>query len=139
MSRRLWVERGEDGIWEAHSDDGASLKFGRSEGMFTPVELLQIALAGCTALSSQYAVEHAVGEGAGARVVVNGTYDAEEGTYLRFQEDVTVDATSTKPALNEENAAALKERMERHISKGCTIKHTLEKGAAVSVNVTIRH
>lgn len=139
MSRRLWVERSEDGTWEAHSDDGASLKFGRGEGMFTPVELLQIALAGCTALSSQYAVEHAVCEGAGARVVVNGTYDAEEGTYLRFQEDVTVDATSTKPALNEENAAALKERMERHISKGCTVKHTLEKGAAVSVNVTIRH
>lgn len=139
MSRRLWVERSEDGTWEAHSDDGASLKFGRGEGMFTPVELLQIALAGCTALSSQYAVEHAVDEGAGARVVVNGTYDAEEGTYLRFQEDVTVDATSTKPALNEENAAALKERMERHISKGCTVKHTLEKGAAVSVNVTIRH
>ena len=85
MSRRLWVERNEDGTWEAHSDDGVSLKFGHGEGMFNPVELMQIALAGCTALSSQYAAEHAIGEGAGARVVVNGTYDAEEGAYLRFQ------------------------------------------------------
>ncbi|RFD79949.1 peroxiredoxin [Gardnerella vaginalis] len=139
MSRRLWVERGEDGTWEAHSDDGASLKFGHGEGMFNPVELMQIALAGCTALSSQYAVEHAIGEGEGARVVVDGTYDAEEGTYLRFQEDVTVDATSVKPALSEEDANALKDRMERHIARGCTVKHTLEKGAAVRVNVTIRH
>lgn len=138
MSRRLWVERAEDGTWQAHSNDGASLKFGRGEGMFTPVELMQIALAGCTALSSQYAVEQAIGEGAGARVLVSGTYDAEEGTYLRFLEDVTVDATAAT-ALSQVDADALKERMERHISRGCTVKHTLETGAAVSVNVTVSH
>ncbi len=139
MTRRIWVERLEDGSWQAQSDDGATLKFGKGEGQFSPVELMQIALAGCTALSSQYAVEHALGEGRGARVLVNGTYDPEEGTYLRFQEDVTVDATSTKPALNDENAKELKERMERHINKGCTVKHTLERGAQVRVTVNVRH
>lgn len=139
MTRRIWVERLEDGSWQAQSDDGATLKFGKGEGQFSPVELMQIALAGCTALSSQYAVEHALGEGKGARVLVNGTYDPEEGTYLRFQEYVTVDATSAKPALNDENAKELKERMERHINKGCTVKHTLERGAQVRVTVNIRH
>lgn len=139
MTRRIWVERLEDGSWQAQSDDGATLKFGKGEGQFSPVELMQIALAGCTALSSQYAVEHALGEGKGARVLVNGTYDPEEGTYLRFQEDVTVDATSAKPALNDENAKELKERMERHINKGCTVKHTLERGTQVRVTVNVRH
>lgn len=139
MTRRIWVERLEDGSWQAQSDDGATLKFGKGEGQFSPVELMQIALAGCTALSSQYAVEHALGEGKGARVLVNGTYDPEEGTYLRFQDDVTVDATSAKPALNDENAKELKERMERHINKGCTVKHTLERGAQVRVTVNVRH
>lgn len=139
MTRRIWVERLEDGSWQAQSDDGATLKFGKGEGQFSPVELMQIALAGCTALSSQYAVEHALGEGKGARVLVNGTYDPEEGTYLRFQEDVTVDATSAKPALNDENAKELKERMERHINKGCTVKHTLERGAQVRVTVNVKH
>lgn len=139
MTRRIWVERLEDGSWQAQSDDGTTLKFGKGEGQFSPVELMQIALAGCTALSSQYAVEHALGEGKGARVLVNGTYDPEEGTYLRFQEDVTVDATSAKPALNDENAKELKERMERHINKGCTVKHTLERGAQVRVTVNVRH
>ena len=133
MSRRIWVERLEDGSWIAKSEDGATLKFGKGEGQFSPVELMQ------TALSSQYAVEHAIGEGKGARVVVNGTYDPEEGTYLRFQEDLTVDATSAKPALTSEDAQALKERMEKHISKGCTVKHTLERGAQVRVTVNIRH
>ena len=139
MTRRIWVERLEDSSWIAKSEDGATLKFGKGEGQFSPVELMQIALAGCTALSSQYAVEHALGEGKGARVLVNGTYDPEEGTYLRFQEDVTVDATSAKPALNDENAKELKERMERHINKGCTVKHTLERGAQVRVTVNVRH
>ncbi|EIK80879.1 OsmC family protein [Gardnerella vaginalis 1400E] len=139
MTRRIWIERLEDGSWQAQSDDGATLKFGKGEGQFSPVELMQIALAGCTALSSQYAVEHALGEGKGARVLVNGTYDPEEGTYLRFQEDVTVDATNAKPALNDENAKELKERMERHINKGCTVKHTLERGAQVRVTVNVRH
>ena len=139
MARRIWVERLEDGSWIAKSEDGATLKFGKGEGQFSPVELMQIALAGCTALSSQYAVEHTIGEGKGARIVVNGTYDPEEGTYLRFQEDLTVDATSAKPALTSEDAQALKERMEKHISKGCTVKHTLERGAQVRVTVNIRH
>ena len=139
MTRRIWVERLEDGSWQAQSDDGATLKLGKGGGQFSPVELMQIALAGCTALSSQYAVEHALGEGKGARVLVNGTYDPEEGTYLRFQEDVTVDATNAKPALNDENAKELKERMERHINKGCTVKHTLERGAQVRVTVNVRH
>ena len=84
MSRRLWVERGEDGTWEAHSDDGASLKFGHGEGMFNPVELMQIALAGCTALSSQYAVEHAIGEGEGARVVVDARLRCRRRHLLAF-------------------------------------------------------
>lgn len=138
MSRRLCVERKDDGTWEASSDDGARLSFGKGEGMFTPVELMQIALAGCTALSSQYAIEHSLGESASARVVVSGRYDPEEGTYTQFNEDVTVDATSANPPLSDEATSELKARMERHISKGCTVKHTLESAAPVRVMVTIR-
>lgn len=39
----------------------------------------------------------------------------------------------------DENAKELKERMERHINKGCTVKHTLERGAQVRVTVNVRH
>lgn len=34
MTRRIWVERLEDGSWQAQSDDGATLKFGKGEGQF---------------------------------------------------------------------------------------------------------
>nr|MDK6328985.1 OsmC family peroxiredoxin [Alloscardovia omnicolens] len=79
MMARLWVERNKDGSWDAFSDDGAHIKFGRSsdKGLFSPGDLTKIALAGCAALSSQFAVESALGEGKGARIVVDGTYDPE--------------------------------------------------------------
>ena len=38
---------------------------------------MKVALAGCAALSSQFAIEHTLGEGKGAKIVVDGTYDPE--------------------------------------------------------------
>ena len=52
MGKRLWVERNKDGSWDAFSDDGAHIKFGKGRGVFTPGDLMKIALAGCAALSS---------------------------------------------------------------------------------------
>ena len=56
MGKRLWVERNKDGSWDAFSEDGAHIKFGKGRGQFTPGDLMKIALAGCAALSSQFAV-----------------------------------------------------------------------------------
>ena len=63
MGKRLWVERNKDGSWDAFSDDGAHIKFGKDRGQFTPGDLMKVALAGCAALSSQFAIEHTLGEG----------------------------------------------------------------------------
>ena len=49
MSKRIWVERNKDGSWDAFSDDGAHIKFGKGRGVFTPGDLMKIALAGCAA------------------------------------------------------------------------------------------
>ena len=77
MGKRLWVERNKDGSWDAFSDDGAHIKFGKDRGQFTPGDLMKVALDGCAALSSQFAIEHTLGEGKGAKIVVDGTYDPE--------------------------------------------------------------
>ena len=76
-AKRLWVERNKDGSWDAFSEDGAHIKFGKGRGQFTPGDLMKVALAGCAALSSQFAVEHTLGDGKGAKIVVDGTYDAD--------------------------------------------------------------
>lgn len=67
MGKRLWVERNKDGSWDAFGEDGAHIKFGKGRGQFTPGDLMKIALAGCAALSSQFAIEHTLGEGKGAK------------------------------------------------------------------------
>lgn len=136
MGKRLWVERNKDGSWDAFSDDGAHIKFGKGRGVFTPGDLMKIALAGCAALSSQFAIEHTLGDGKGARIVVDGTYDADSDAYINFNEQVVVDATDSK--LSEEDADKLKERVTRHIEKGCTVKHTYVQETPVRMDVTVR-
>ena len=136
MGKRLWVERNKDGSWDAFSDDGAHIKFGKGSGVFTPGDLMKIALAGCAALSSQFAIEHTLGDGKGARIVVDGTYDADSDAYINFNEQVVVDATDAK--LSEEDANKLKERVTRHIEKGCTVKHTYVQETPVRMDVTVR-
>ena len=136
MSKRIWVERNKDGSWDAFSDDGAHIKFGKGRGVFTPGDLMKIALAGCAALSSQFAIEHTLGDGKGARIVVDGTYDADSDAYINFNEQVVVDATDAK--LSEEDANKLKERVTRHIEKGCTVKHTYVQETPVRMDVTVR-
>ena len=136
MGKRLWVERNKDGSWDAFSDDGAHIKFGKGRGVFTPGDLMKIALAGCAALSSQFAIEHTLGNGKGARIVVDGTYDADSDAYINFNEQVVVDATDAK--LSEEDADKLKERVTRHIEKGCTVKHTYVQETPVRMDVTVR-
>ena len=136
MGKRLWVERNKDGSWDAFSDDGAHIKFGKGRGVFTPGDLMKIALAGCAALSSQFAIEHTLGDGKGATIVVDGTYDADSDAYINFNEQVVVDATDAK--LSEEDADKLKERVTRHIEKGCTVKHTYVQETPVRMDVTVR-
>lgn len=137
MGKRLWVERNKDGSWDAFSDDGAHIKFGKDRGQFTPGDLMKVALAGCAALSSQFAIEHTLGDGKGAKIVVDGTYDADSDAYINFNEQVVVDATDAK--LSEEDANKLKERVTRHIEKGCTVKHTYVQETPVRMDVTVRH
>ncbi|EFA22694.1 OsmC family protein [Bifidobacterium gallicum] len=137
MSDRIWVERNKDGSWDAFSDDGAHIKFGKGRGQFTPGDLMKIALAGCAALSSQFAIESALGEGHGATIVVDGRYDAETDSYLNFEEHVQVDAVDA--GLSDEDAEKLKKRITAHIDKGCTVMHTYEQETPVRMDVTIRH
>ena len=137
MGKRLWVERNKDGSWDAFSDDGGHIKFGKDRGQFTPGDLMKVALAGCAALSSQFAVEHTLGDGKGAKIVVDGTYDADTDAYIGFDEQVVIDATDA--GLSDEDAEKLADRVSRHIEKGCTVKHTYVEPTPVRMNVTVKH
>lgn len=136
---RLWVEKNKDGSWDAFSDDGAHIKFGHGSdrGVFSPGDLTKIALAGCAALSSEKAVESALGEGQGARIVVDGSYDPDSDAFTSYEEQIVIDATEA--GLSEEDAKKLAERVRRHIESGCTVKHTYEHETPVRMSIDVRH
>ena len=136
MGKRLWVERNKDGSWDAFGEDGAHIKFGKGRGQFTPGDLMKIALAGCAALSSQFAVEHTLGEGKGAKIVVDGTYDADNDSYINFNETLMIDATDAD--LSPEDVEKLKKRVRAHVDKGCTVKHTYEQVTPVRMDIEVR-
>ena len=54
-----------------------------------------------------------------------------------FEEQVVIDASDA--GLSEEDADKLKERVTRHIDKGCTVKHTYVQETPVRMNVTVKH
>ena len=78
-----------------------------------------------------------MGEGKGAKIVVDGTYDADNDAYIGFDEQVVIDASDA--GLSDEDAEKFKERVTRHIDKGCTVKHTYVEKTPVRMNVTIKH
>ncbi|KFI68401.1 OsmC family protein [Bifidobacterium magnum] len=137
MAKRIWVERNKDGSWDAFSDEGAHIKFGHDRGQFTPGDLMRVALAGCAGLSSQFAVETTLGEGKGAKIFVEGSYDPETDSYVSFDEHVVVDTLDS--SLDAEDAQKLAKRIEAHIKKGCTVMHTYEQETPVRMDITVRH
>ena len=108
MGKRLWVERNKDGSWDAFSDDGAHIKFGKGKGQFSPGDLMKIALAGCA-----------------------------DNSYINFSEQLVVDAVDA--GLSDADADKLKERITRHIDKGCTVSRTYVHDTPVRLDVTVRH
>ncbi|NEG69573.1 OsmC family protein [Bifidobacterium choloepi] len=140
-NKRIWVERNKDGSWDAFSEDGAHIKFGHDRGQFTPGDLMRVALAGCGALSSQFAVESALGDGEGAKIVVDGKYDPETDSYVSFDEHIVVDATdpANGAKIDDEAAEKLSKRIQAHVKKGCTVAHTYEQPTPVRMDVEIRH
>ncbi|RBP97393.1 peroxiredoxin [Bifidobacterium aemilianum] len=136
MAKKVWVERNKDGSWDAFGDDGAHIKFGHGQGLFDPGDLMKLALAGCAALSSQVAVESTLGEGKGATISVDGTYDDELKGFASFKEQIELDASSA--GLHNEDVEKFKERVQKHIERSCMVMHTYEHATPVSEEITVK-
>ena len=132
MGKRLWVERNKDGSWDAFSDDGAHIKFGKDRGQFTPGDLMKVALAGCAALSSQFAIEHTLGEGKGAKIVVYAPEIA--AAMLQRQQAEAVIAARQKIV---EGAVGMVEMALNHLSENGVVELDEERKAAMVSNLLV--
>ncbi|GAA5154696.1 MULTISPECIES: OsmC family protein [Amycolatopsis] len=126
----LEVQRQGEHEFVGRNERGAEVRIGRkgAEGAFSPAELLQIAAAGCSAVTAEELITRRVGEDSKFRVEVSA--DRREGAseldavHVKFDVDLANLAQSDREAL----AVAV----DRAIERLCTVSRTLKKGIPVT-------
>jgi len=129
----LWVQRTGTRRYTGHSSRGAQVLVGSEdvEGVFTPGELLKIALAACTGMSSDRPLSRRLGDDYDATIRVSGPADRENEWYPRLDEVLEVDLSE----LDAEAAERLLIVVERAIDKVCTVGRTVKRGAEVRLEI----
>jgi uncharacterized OsmC-like protein len=130
----LWVERTGVRRYTGRSSRGAQVLVGNEdvEGVFTPGELLKIALAACTGVSTDLPLARRLGDGYQATIKVSGLADREQERYPLLEESLELDLSS----LSDSEVARLLVVVNRAVDQVCTVGRTLKSGTKVSFEVT---
>jgi len=133
-ARALWAERQGGPVYVARNERGAQVRIGSgdTEGVFSPGELLKIALATCTALSADHVLRSRLGEDFPAVVGVSSTGVEGENRYGHLAVELLLDLAD----LEESRRESLPERVERASARQCTVGRTLKAGADYDLTVT---
>lgn len=131
---QLWVERTGTRRYTGHSSRGAQVLIGSEDvqGVFTPGELLKIALAACSGMASDAPLARRLGEDYPATVRVAGAADRDQERYPRLTEELELDLSG----LSDAERQRLRTVVERAIDASCTVGRTLTSGTAISFEVT---
>jgi uncharacterized OsmC-like protein len=131
---RLWVERTGTRTYTGRNTRGAEVSIGPVEAgaVFTPGELLKIALAGCSGMSADHALSHRLGDDVEVTVEVEGPNLQVEDRYPELRERMVVDLTGLDDATKERLLRVVHRAVDEH----CTVGRTLKAGATVELTVT---
>jgi uncharacterized OsmC-like protein len=130
---QLWVERTGTRRYTGHSSRGAQVLVGSEDvdGVFTPGELLKIALAACSGMASDQPLAHRLGEDYQAVVRVSGAADRDQERYPLLQETLEVDLSG----LSADDKERLLLVVNRAVDAVCTVGRTLKSGTTVTFEV----
>jgi uncharacterized OsmC-like protein len=133
---QLWVERTGTRRYTGHSSRGAQVLVGSEDvqGVFTPGELLKIALAACSGMSSDQPLAHRLGDDYQAVVRVSGAADRDQEIYPLLAETLELDLSG----LSVEDKERLVIVVNRAIDLVCTVGRTLKSGTKVTFEVASR-
>jgi uncharacterized OsmC-like protein len=129
----LWVERTGTRHYTGYSSRGAEVLVGSEdvEGVFTPGELLKIALAACSGMSSDQPLARRLGGDYKAVVRVSGVADREQERYPLLEETLELDLSGLSPEDRERLLVVVK----RAIEAVCTVGRTLKSGTNINFEV----
>ena len=129
----LWVERTGARRYTGRSSRGAQVLVGSEDvaGVFTPGELLKIALAACSGMSTDEPLARRLGDDYKAVVKVSGAADREQERYPLLEEILELDLSG----LSEAEKERLLVVANRAVDLVCTVGRTLKSGTTVDFEV----
>jgi uncharacterized OsmC-like protein len=129
----LWVERTGSRRYTGRSSRGAQVFVGSEDvdGVFTPGELLKIALAACSGMSTDEPLARRLGDDYHAVVKVSGPADREQERYPLLEETLELDLSG----LSAEEKQRVLVVVNRAVELVCTVGRTLESGTEVRFGV----
>jgi len=129
----LWVERTGTRRYTGRSSRGAEVLVGSEDvdGVFTPGELMKIALAACSGMSSDQPLARRLGDDYQATIAVSGPPDRENEVYPRLEETLRIDLSG----LSAEEAERVRTVVARAIDSVCTVGRTLKSGTEVVFDI----
>jgi uncharacterized OsmC-like protein len=129
----LWVERTGRRTYTGRSSRGAQVSIGPAEAgaVFTPGELLKIALAGCVGMSVDTALSHRLGDDVAVTVRVFGAGDPEQDRYPDLYDELVVDLSG----LDDDQRERLVAIVHRAVDLHCTVGRTLQHGASTHLSI----
>jgi uncharacterized OsmC-like protein len=129
----LWVERTGARRYTGHSSRGAQVLVGSEDvdGVFTPGELMKIALAACSGMSSDLPLARRLGDDYPATVRVSGAADREQERYPLLEETLEIDLSG----LSEDEKARVLTVVERAVDQVCTVGRTLKSGTTIKFEI----
>ena len=119
------------------STRGARVEIGSAdvEGVFTPGELLKIALGACSAMASDFTVSRRLGDDFDSTVHISGDADRETERYPRLDEVYELDMSE----LDSDAAERLVAMVQRSVDKACTVGRTLDSGTEIALEIRTGH
>lgn len=119
--------------YEGRNEDGTSVLVGPAgtPGHFTPGELLKIALAACTGMSSDRVIARRLGDDFEYVVWAHGSADPEEDRYLTVDQEMLLDLDALSEAEREQLAGIIAKAVHR----SCTIARSV--GGSIELTKTM--
>jgi uncharacterized OsmC-like protein len=129
----LWVERTGVRRYTGRSSRGAEVLVGSDtvEGVFTPGELMKIALAACSGMSSDSPLARRLGDDYSTTIRVSGDADRDHEVYPLLEEKLEIDLSGLDP----EEKTRLLTVVRRAVDQVCTVGRTLKAGTTVDFRV----
>jgi uncharacterized OsmC-like protein len=130
----LWVERTGVRRYVGRSTRGAEVLVGGEdvEGVFTPGELMKVALAACSGMASDLPLQRRLGEDYPTTIRVSGAADREQERYPHLDERMELDLSG----LSDDERARVLTVVQRAVDQVCTVGRTLKAGTQVTFEVS---